>query len=185
MSETVNEIVKIPADRVKVLVGGKENLKGAIEEKCNVRLLVDPEGEVEIEGDATDVFFAKDVVKAVGRGFAPREALKLTDHDYNLFIIALKDIVPSDKAMVRLKGRVIGTGGKIKGEIESATESYISVYGNTIAIIARIDTMEYAKEAVAMLLEGGQHTGVLNYLAKARREIKESRLIPASRHIEP
>jgi len=38
--------------------------------------------------------------------------------------------------------------------------------------------MEYAKEAISMLVEGAPHTTVLNYLAKARREIMDSRLKP-------
>lgn len=174
----MTEMLKIPAERVKVLIGESGATRSRIEKKCSVKLLISTEGDVEISGEPTEVFFARDVVKAIGRGFEPNAALRLAAQDYNLHIIQLKDIAGSDKAMERLKGRVIGTKGKIKHEIESATESVISVYGNTVGIIARIDTMEYTREAVFMLLDGAPHTTVLRYLAKARREIMDSRLRP-------
>jgi ribosomal RNA assembly protein len=172
----MTEFVKIPQERVKVLIGDKGRTKDMIEKKCNVTLIIEDEGDVDVEGDATDTFFAKDIVKAIGRGFAPKDALKLADQDYNLYLIPLKDIAPSEKTMVRLKGRVIGREGRIKEDIEAATQSVISVYGSTIGIISRIDTMEYAREAIGMLLEGATHTSLQTYLSKARREIMDTRL---------
>ncbi len=170
------EIIRIPAERVAVVIGEHGATKALIEEKCKVHLNIEEEGDVEIDGESMEIFFAKDVVKAIGRGFTPREALKLIDSDYNLYIIQLNDLIGSDKAMIRLKGRVIGEHGRMKGDIESATESYVCIYGHTIGIIARIDTMDRAKEAILMLLDGAPHNVVINYLAKARREILESRL---------
>jgi ribosomal RNA assembly protein len=172
----MTDFVRIPSERVKVLVGKDEATKKRIEKKCNVELIVDPEGEIEIIGDAADVFFVHDIVKAIGRGFTPETALRLLGNDYGLYVIPLKEIVHSENALTRLKGRVIGENGKIKYAIEDATDSFISIYGNTIAIIAKIDTMEYAKEAIGLLIDGARHTSVLGYLAKAKREILEARL---------
>ena len=172
----MTEIVKIPEERVKVLIGEGGKTKMEIEQKCRVELTVDSDGDVEVDGETTQEFFAKDVVKAIGRGFPSKPALRLADGDYNLYIIPLKDFSDSDKAISRMKGRVIGEHGKIKEDIENATESYLSIYGNTISIISKIDTLEYAKEAIGMILTGAPHTTVLNYLAKARREIRETRL---------
>ncbi|MFH0885092.1 MAG: KH domain-containing protein [Candidatus Micrarchaeota archaeon] len=172
----MTDFVRIPSERVKVLLGKDEAAKKKIEKKCNVELIVDPEGEIEIVGDPADVFFVHDIVKAIGRGFTPETALRLLGSDYGLYIIPLKEIVHSENALTRLKGRVIGENGKIKSAIEDATDSYVSVYGNTIAIIAKIDTMEYAKEAIGLLIDGARHTSVLGYLAKAKREILEARL---------
>lgn len=170
------EFIKIPAERVKVLMGRDGSMKKRIEKKCNVSLAVDPEGEVEIEGDPADVFFVRDIIKAIGRGFTPESALKLLGHDFGLYVISLKDYTSSENALTRIKGRVIGEKGKIKAQIEEATDSYLSVYGNTVSIISRIDSMEYAKEAIGMLIDGARHTSVLGYLAKAKRELMESRL---------
>ncbi|MGV8085487.1 MAG: KH domain-containing protein [Candidatus Bilamarchaeum sp.] len=172
----MTEIVKIPQERIKILIGEAGHNKKLIETKCKVKLEIDSEGDVEIEGDTTEEFFAKDVVKAIGRGFGMKESLMLIEQDYNLYIISLKDFVNSDKAITRLKGRVIGESGKMKNDIELATESYLSIYGSTIGIIARLDTLEYAKEAVSMLLDGAPHSTVINYLAKAKREILDGHL---------
>lgn len=170
------EYMKIPEERVKVLLGANGETRKKIEKKCNVQLIVESDGEVGIVGEPADVFFVRDIVKAIGRGFAPEIALRLFDHDYSLYIISLKEIIGSENAITRLKGRVIGEKGRIKNRIEEATDSYISIYGNTISIISRIDTMEYAKEAIGMLIDGARHTSVLAYLSKAKREITESRL---------
>jgi ribosomal RNA assembly protein len=172
----MTEFIRIPQERVKVLFGKDGNTKKRIEKKCNVELLVEPEGEVEIVGEAADVFFVRDVIKAIGRGFAPETALKIMGHDYGLYIIQLKEHIGSENALKRVKGRIIGENGRIKGQIEHATDSFISVYGNTVAIIARIDTMEYAKEAIGMIIDGARLTSVLGYLSRAKREILESRL---------
>jgi len=172
----MSEIIKIPAERVKVLLGEGGATRKRIEGRCNVKLDVDPDGDVEVEGDAADIFFARDVVKAIGRGFTAESALRLMGHDYGLYIIPLKEHATSDKAITRFKGRVIGENGRIKSQIEAATDSMLSVYGSTISIISRIDTMEYAKEAIGMLIDGARHTSVLRYLAKSKREIMEARL---------
>jgi len=113
----MTEIVKIPAERIKAVRGENDSIKKLIERKCSVTLTIDEEGDVEIGGDPTEVFFAKDIVKAIGRGFEPRDAMRLGGHDYNLYIIQLKEVVGSDKAISRVKSRVIGTKGKIKKEI--------------------------------------------------------------------
>jgi len=173
---TEQEILKIPHERVKTLIGESGKVKEWIERRCNVTLDIDPEGDVEISGESTDIFFAKDIVKAIGRGFEPKDAMRLAGSDYNLHIIALRDITHSENEMTRLKGRVIGSNGKIRLEIESATDSVLCVFGNTIGIISKLDTMPYAREAIAMIIDGAPHESVIHYLAKAKREIYDSRL---------
>ena len=175
------EIVRIPTERIKALAGDNGKTKELIEKKCNVKLAVDEEGEVEITGDSTDIFFAKDVVKAIGRGFEPRDALRIVDDNYQFELIDLKEILRNDKAMTRIKGRIIGEKGKMKTEIEAATESVIAVYGYTVGIISKMDTMGYAKEAITRLIEGAEHANVFNYLAKAKKDILVSRLVPGAR----
>lgn len=170
------EIIRIPAERVKSLIGEKGKSKKLLERKCNVKIVVDNDGEVQIEGEHMDEFFAKDVVKAVGRGFRPEDAIKLLTENNELIIINLKDFIKSDKAAKRVKARVIGEKGKVKKEIESATESMISVYGYTVGIIASIDTIEYAQTAVVKLLEGTPHSSVFGYLSKMRKQILSERL---------
>lgn len=170
----MTEIIKIPDERISIIIGKNGQTKKKIEEKCRIKLRI-RDDEVEISGDAENIFFAVDVVKAIGRGFSPRKALQLAKDDYALYVISLREALPTEKAIERMKARIIGEKGKIKTEIESATESFVSVYGHTVAVIAKIDTIEYAKEAIYKIIEGAPHSTVLSYLSKARREIMDSK----------
>jgi len=158
------DIIRIPEERVGELVGKNGEHKKKIEEKYGIEIKVDKEGEVTLIGSGADTFFAKDVVAAIGRGFEFGEAIKLFKDDYLFHVIDLRDQFNSDKAQKRMKGRVIGEKGKIKTEIEKATESTICIYGHTISIIAPADMMEFSKEAIFKILEGAPHTTALNYL---------------------
>ncbi len=172
----MEEIVKIPEERVNVLLGKEGRTKRLIEKKCRIKLRVDPEGEVNISGESAEVFFAKDIIIAIGRGFNPRKALKLINSDYQFYLFHLKDYLFTDKAIKRIKGRIIGEEGKMRKEIENSTDSELSIYGNTVGIISKIDSITFAKEALEMLINGARHASVYNYLARAKRRILESRL---------
>ncbi len=169
----MNEVIRIPEERLSVLIGKDGATKERIEKKCKVRLEISPEG-IDIIGEPQDAFFATDVVKAIGRGFEPRKALKLLK-DHALYIISLRELLPTEKAITRIKARIIGENGKIKLAIEDSAECFISVYGHTVSIIARVDTMEYAKEAISKIIDGAPHSTVLNYLKKAKRQIYEEK----------
>jgi len=164
------DIIRIPEERVGELIGKNGEHKKKIEERYGIELKIDQEGEVTLIGDGADTFFAKDVVKAIGRGFSFEDAEKLFKDDYLFCVIDLRDQFDSDNAQKRMKGRVIGEKGKIKKEIEEATESIICIHGHTISIIAPDDLMEFAKEAIYKILEGAPHTTVLNYLHTVREK---------------
>ncbi len=170
------EFIKIPHERIATLIGERGKTKKQLEEACEVKLNVDEDGEVEINGDTSHTYFAKDVIKAIGRGFSVHEALKIIKENYGFYLIDLDEFAKTEKAITRIKGRIIGERGKMKKEIESATESFLSIYGDTVGIISKIDTMEYAKEAISMLIDGAQHSHVFNYLAKIKRQIMGERL---------
>ncbi|MGV8177016.1 MAG: KH domain-containing protein [Candidatus Bilamarchaeaceae archaeon] len=169
------EIVKIPEERIAVIIGEGGKVKKMIEEKAQVQLLIE-EASVMITGEGQHVFFAKDVVKAIGRGFNPDTALKIITEDMELKVINLKEFEDSDSGLTRVKGRIIGEGGSVKKEIESATESFVCIYGHTVSIISKYDSIQYAIEAVMKLIHGAKHTTVLTYLAKAKRDLVSARL---------
>ena len=70
-----NTFIKIPKERVGVVIGPEGRTKKSIEDKLSVELQIDGEaGDVNIvmkEGatDPSMLFSAKDVVTALGRGF--------------------------------------------------------------------------------------------------------------------
>lgn len=176
--------IKIPRDRIGALVGPDGKVKKAIERKLSIDLQVDSEaGTIQITlpleaEDPTVLFRAKEVVTAIGRGFAPDHAFRLLDDDEIVFeVIDLREIVgrsPSD--MKRLKGRVIGKEGKTRRIIEELSEASITIYGHTISIIGYPDQASIAREAVSMLIRGSLHGTVYRFLHKKRRELKKQKL---------
>ncbi|MBN2421445.1 RNA-processing protein [Candidatus Woesearchaeota archaeon] len=166
--------LKIPKERVAVLIGKKGETKKKIEETAKVKLKIDSgEGDVIITGkDSIGLYSAREIVHAVARGFNPEIALQLLKQDYMMETIDLRDYAPTKNAMMRLKGRVIGMEGKSRRVIEELTETHISVYGKTISIIGEITLVGVAKNAVEKLLEGGMHAGVFRELEKKRRDMK-------------
>jgi ribosomal RNA assembly protein len=179
-----NVFVKIPRERIGVLIGPDGQVKEIVQKKFAVSLQIDSEtGDVAItqnttEQDPTILFRAREVVTAIGRGFSPERAFRLFDEeDIILEIIDLREIVGRSLSDVtRLEGRVIGEGGKTRKIIEELTESYVSVYGYTISIIGSIDQIEAAREAISMLIKGSQHSTVYRFLHKKRRELKKKKL---------
>ncbi len=170
--ELVYEI-KIPEERVAVLIGTEGETKKQIEEQAGCQLDISKEGDVTISGDdGLKLFTAKEIVKAVARGFNPNVALQLLKPDYTLEIIDMKDVAGKSKnTMQRLKGRIIGKGGKSREEIERLTETYISIYGKTIAIIGEVPQAALARQAIGMLLDGAMHKTVFRYLEKKKKEM--------------
>ena len=178
-----SSFVKIPRERIGVLIGPKGKVKQQIEEALRVKLDVDSAtGGVTIylgedSEDPSGIFRAKELVLAIGRGFSPERAFRLFDEEAVLQLIDLRDIVgKSESDMKRLKGRVIGREGKTRRTIEELTETDIAVYGHTIGIIGSPENVQTAREAVMMLLKGSQHNTVYRFLHRKRREMKRKML---------
>lgn len=176
MSENFGDIsyeLKVPEERVAVLIGANGETKKEIEQETKCHLDISKEGDVVITGeDGLMLFTAKEIVRAIARGFNPKLAMLLLKQDYLLEIIDMKDIAGKSKStMERLKGRVIGTGGKSRAEIERLTDTHISIYGKTIGILGEMSDVSLARQAVAMLLQGSMHKTVFQFLEKKKKEI--------------
>ncbi|MCD6448223.1 MAG: RNA-processing protein [Thermoplasmata archaeon] len=166
--------VKIPMERVAVLIGKNGEVKEKIEQH-GVKLEIDSStGDVKIEGDdSLREMEAENVVRAIARGFSPDKALLLFNDEYYFELLDMRDWVGKKKEHVkRIAGRIIGKGGKARKLIEEMTGAYISVYGHTVAIIGRIDELQMAKQAIEMLLEGANHSTVYRFLEKERQKKK-------------
>jgi ribosomal RNA assembly protein len=157
-------------------------VKERIEKTFNVTLAIESEsGNVEIilgtdQPDVSVIFTVANIVKAIGRGFSPNRAMALGNEDYDLAIIDLEEVVGTSKnAQDRIKGRIIGKEGKSRAIIEELTETSVSVYGSTVAIIGNIEALPTAREAVMMLIRGSFHKTVYNYLFAYRRQLKKDR----------
>lgn len=172
-------IVRIPKERVGVLIGKNGETKKSIEDISHVTLEIDSEeGDVIFnEADARDPLWAlkvEDVIRAIGRGFSPENAFRLFGEENELFIFDIYEYVGKKESHVtRLKSRVIGRDGKTKRVIERLTGATLAIYGHTVAVIADFDSMDVTRKALDMLLSGSKHPTVYRFL---EREMKRLRI---------
>jgi len=172
--------LKVPKDRLPVLIGKKGDIKKDIETRTNTNISIDSkEGDVIITGDeALGLYDAREVITAIARGFNPDLALNLLKTDYCIDIINIKDYASTKNSILRLKGRVIGKDGRSRITIEELTETNICVYGKTISVIGETSNVLNAKRAIESLLKGSTHASVYKWLEKKRRDLKDSVLLP-------
>ena len=151
----------VPKDRINV-IKDQEVVK-KLESSIKIKLSFD-ENNVIIEGEGLELFQAKSIVKAMGRGFSPEKAFRLLDEEENLEIIEITD---NDKKLKIIKSRLIGTNGKTRNMIENFSGCSVSVYGKTVSMIGKYDQMNIAREAVHMIIRGSKHSKVYSFLYQA------------------
>lgn len=162
--------VRIPEDRVGVIIGEEGETKEEFEDLTDCELTI--EGNVvKVEGEAFDEMMAQKAVKAVGRGFNPDKALQLVEKDVTLHIIEIKDYTDNSSRQEELKGRVIGRDGETRRHIEKEANIDISVYGTTVAIIGKAKNVQVALESLQMLLNGSSHATAYDYLERNQGKI--------------
>jgi len=171
-AEIVIEMVKIPIKRIPDLKGEADSTLKMLEEKLDIALDVDDDGSVNMEGSSINVFFATPIIRAIGRGFEPRIALKLKNDEYGFRIVDLRDYCKNPKSLTRIKGRVIGEHGKSKEIIEQEAECHLAIFGHTVGVIAPLEVLDIATNAIFKLIEGQPHAGVYLYLEKNKRRRK-------------
>jgi len=174
--------MKIGKNRIAVVIGRNGETKKQIEDALGLIIILDSKtGEFEIKPiletpkyNPLNVYLGEKILNAINRGFNPDKALKLLDELYDLEVFNLYNILGrSDKKVKRMKGRVIGRNGEIRKAIEKYAESYVSVYGKTISIIAEYENLQIARKAVNMLLSGMPHHSVLKFLENKYNERKK------------
>ncbi|MGD6934325.1 MAG: KH domain-containing protein [Candidatus Bathyarchaeia archaeon] len=180
----LDSFVRIPKERVGILVGPEGKTKAYIEERMKINLSVDSEdGGVTItlgegQDDPSMLLRAKDLVTAIGRGFAPEVAFRLIRNEDDVFdMVDLRLVFGRSEADIkRIKGRIIGAEGKTRRLIEELTEANVTVYGHTIGIIGSYEEADAARNAVQMIIEGCEHKTVYRYLQRKRTEMKKEKL---------
>ncbi len=175
------QYVRIPRERISILVGKNGSVKRKIEKMTGVHLKIDSEeGTVDIdEGKAEDPIYSlkvRDLVRAIGRGFNPEAAMEIVTKDMFFSLVDIRDYTGKKPKRIReMKGRIIGKEGKTKRIIQDLAGCSLCIYGHTVGIIAELDGMEIARTAVDMVLSGSRHASVYGYLERKRREAKSAR----------
>ncbi|MEB3757376.1 MAG: KH domain-containing protein [Desulfurococcales archaeon] len=176
--------VKVPLERLPVIIGKEGTTKNEIMSKTGTLLTIDSENSmVIIEPEAPgvppiNVMKAADIVKAIGLGFTPEEAFSLLDEDNVLVVIDLKNLLGDNQnTLKRIKGRIIGEKGRARRTLEEMTGTKIVVGKYHVAIIGSYERAMAAKKAIEMLAEGRQHGTVYRHLDTVMRGIKRREAI--------
>ena len=167
--------VKVPQDRIGVLIGEGGETMREIERRAEVRLDIDSEtGSVAVDsvGDPVTGIVAPDIVRAVGRGFSPEAALSLLDSEMRMFdLIDLDEQTRNKNDLQRQKGRLIGENGRTRELMEELTGAEVVIYGSTLGIIGQPEEVEAVRRAVGMILDGAPHGAVYSFLERKHNEL--------------
>ncbi len=169
-------VFTLPAKRIARLLRDDGKALRELEKRGAVEILVKPEkgefNEVELQGSSENEWLSEQVLRAIDLGFAPRIAMKLFAENNFLEIVDMGEAMHGkERAITRMKGRVIGSEGKIRKAIEEFTEASISISDDgRVGLLGGFEEVRLAKEAVLRLLEGAQHGGVLAFLRNVKRK---------------
>lgn len=171
--------VKIPPERLGAVIGEEGSVKKEISRRLGVSINIDTVNSmavIEPEADNTppvNVVKAAEIVKAIAYGFTPDKAMSLLNEDYVLIVVDLKELLgDKENHLRRVKGRIIGEGGRARRTLEGLTGTYIVVGEYHVAIIGEYERAMAAKEAVEMLAQGRMHSTVYRHLETLMRDIK-------------
>lgn len=176
------KLIRIPNDRIGVLIGKSGIVKSKIEQLCHVSLEIDgATGEVWIKSnddvEKIEPFKAMEIVTAISRGFSPENAMTLMKGENSLHVIDLRDFAGKSSANIeRIKGRLIGESGKARRNMENLSGTLISVYGKTVSVIGDTNKLRLAVDAISSISSGSMHGAVYNKLEAANRKGKEEKM---------
>ena len=171
----MEHLSRVPKDRIAVIIGKGGQTRKMIENSCGGKLSIDSQtGDVSIEWDKEVDPIKKmkipDVINAIGRGLAPKRAIQLIEDEMFLRIYDIREWVGRQpKQTKRMRGRLIGTNGRIRTLIEEFSNCEIAIYGSTVVVIGDSEGLELASPAIEGILRGSEHGTVLFGLEKDRK----------------
>jgi ribosomal RNA assembly protein len=167
------QLIYIPKERINTIKKDR-SIIGKVEKLCKCKVTVKGDGTIEVDGEAFGEFLARNIISAFGRGFDINIACKLSNDDYYFKSIDLGPIAGSDKRIEQVKARIIGKNGKTKRYIESVSNANLSIYGESVGFIGRIEEISEAQAAVDTLAEGSTHRLAYIRMETTHRKNKEN-----------
>jgi len=164
----MKENVRFTEERIGIV----ERNKDEIEKKSNTTVTI--KGlNVTLEGKAVDVLKAKNILDALFQGFTLEKSFKLLNEKNQLKVVRLKDFASSGMSVEKLKGRIIGEGGRAKRLIEELAKVSVSVHNDNVSMIGNAREVSAATKAVQMLVNGKPHNKVYRYLEQNQPDKEE------------
>ena len=169
---------RVPKNRIAVLIGSKgataKSLRNA--SGCKEFIIDSDTGDVEVVWgepgtyDPVKAMKFPNVIKAIGRGMAPKAAIQLLEDGHFFELVDIRKFVGKrSNQQRRIRGRIIGSQGKIRKLIEGLTDTQISIYNSTVVLVGEEEGLSAARQAIEMLAGGAEHGTVLNFLERDRR----------------
>ena len=180
--EVSQQFIRVPAERIAVLIGKKGAVVERIKQECVVDVEIESAtGNVVVGYDTKSLlegnpFKALEIMSAIARGFSPEKAFKLLHEDIVFQLLDMRDYVGNSQSSIsRVKGRIIGERGKSRRTIEELSGADVSIYGHTVGFIGIFDAIKVAVEAIILLSKGSSHRTVYAMLQNYRRKLKQER----------
>ena len=187
--EVSQQFIKVPAERIAVLIGKKGAVVERIKQECVVDVEIESEtGNVVVGYDTKSLlegnpFKALEIISAIARGFSPEKAFKLLHEDIVFQLLDMRDYVGNSQSSIsRVKGRIIGERGKSRRTIEELSGADVSIYGHTVGFIGIFDAIKVAVEAIILLSKGSSHRTVYAMLQNYRRKLKQEKMSLWEKH---
>lgn len=187
--EVSQQFIKVPAERIAVLIGKKGAVVERIKQECVVDVEIESAtGNVVVGYDTKSLlegnpFKALEIISAIARGFSPEKAFKLLHEDIVFQLLDMRDYVGNSQSSIsRVKGRIIGERGKSRRTIEELSGADVSIYGHTVGFIGIFDAIKVAVEAIILLSKGSSHRTVYAMLQNYRRKLKQEKMSLWEKH---
>lgn len=172
-------LARIPKDRIAVLIGKGGRTRKMIEKASGASIEVDSStGDVMADWGESEVdpilrMKMPDVVRAIGRGLAPKRAVKLLEDEVFLRMYDIREWVGRQPNQTRrMRSRLIGRNGRIRSLIEEMTRTEMAIYGSTVLVIGDEDGLALATPAIESILNGSEHGTVLHGLEQDRKRMR-------------
>lgn len=143
--------------------------KKILESKLNLNLKI-IEKRVVLEGDKLNEYIACSIIKALDANFPVDTAFLLSDENYMLEEINIKDVTKRPN-LKEIKARIIGSKGRTLELLEELSDCYFRLNDNTVSIIGTCDNIKNAINALIRLIKGSKQSSVYSYLERQRRII--------------
>ncbi len=153
-------------------IGLLEENKGKIERRANVDITIN-KLDVKITGNDIDVLKTRNIINAIFEGFDLERSFKLLNDENQLKVVRLSDFTSSGRSVEKIKGRIIGRGGRTRELIEELAEVLVSVHGDNVSFIGKPGNIDIAKKAVEMLINGKPHGRVYRYMEESKTKNEE------------
>ena len=121
-----------------------------------------------VEGGEVEEYLACLILEAVELGFSVEKSLLLTEPDYILEKIDIKNYTKRQN-LAQIRARIIGRKGETKELIEELSDCHMALTNNTVGVIGRVENIKNCINAVVKLIRGSKQASVYAYLERQRR----------------